>query len=127
MSLNEEVTADRPAKLSTSLTPVNKAYIATPTKIMRSGLSPDFHDKVYTKKKENAPPIKANKGIKKNKEGNRETTKIDMKLAPDDTPIIPGSASGFLTTACSSAPETDNMAPAKIAMIIRGNRRSLIT
>src|SRR5690625_6980289 len=89
---------------------------------MRSGLSPDFHDKVYTKKKANAPPIKANKGIKKNKEGNRETTKIDMKLAPDDTPIIPGSASGFLTTACSSAPETDNMAPAKIAMIIRDRK-----
>src|SRR5690625_7525429 len=80
---------------------------------MRSGLSPDFHDKVYTNKKANAPPIKANKGIKKNKEGKRATTNIDINPAPDDTPIIPGSASGFFTTACSNVPETDNMAPAR--------------
>src|SRR5690625_6100962 len=93
---------------------------------MRSGLSPDFHDKVYTNKKANAPPIKANKGIKKNKEGKRATTNIDINPAPDDTPIIPGSASGFFTTACSNVHETDNMAPAKIAIIILGSCRYLI-
>ena len=42
--------------------------------------------------------------------------------APEDTPTICGSASGFFITACNIAPDTARQAPTKAATILRGNR-----
>ena len=47
-----------------------------------------------------------------------------VRLAPELTPMIPGSASGFFITACKSTPDTAVAAPPKMAMRMRGNRRS---
>src|SRR5699024_12229789 len=63
----------------------------------------------------------------KNKVGKIEIINTDTNAAPDDTPIIPGSASGLRITACNNAPDTDKAAPANNPMIIRGKRKSLIT
>lgn len=46
------------------------------------------------------------------------------QACPELMPMIPGSASGFFITACSSTPETAMAAPPKRAMKMRGNRRS---
>ena len=51
---------------------------------------------------------------------------IDIKAAPDETPIMPGSAIGLRITACNNTPDTDKAAPANIAIIMRGRRKSLI-
>lgn len=51
-------------------------------------------------------------------------TSTAARLAPLDTPMIPGSASGLRMTACSSAPETASAAPPTMAMKMRGKRRS---
>src|SRR5690625_3368047 len=45
------------------------------------------------------------------------------KAAPEDTPIIPGSARGFLITACNKTPDTARAAPATRETIILGNRK----
>src|SRR5699024_5070452 len=68
-----------------------------------------------------------NNGTEKNRVGKIEIIKTDTNAAPDDTPIIPGSASGLRMTACNSAPDTDKAAPVNNPMIIRGKRKSLIT
>ena len=43
------------------------------------------------------------------------------KAAPEDTPIKPGSANGFLKRPCKHAPETDKLAPTKPASSTLGN------
>ena len=47
-------------------------------------------------------------------------------LAPDETPIIPGSARGFCITACNKAPAAAKHIPMIIASITLGNLRSII-
>src|SRR5690606_37331500 len=101
--------------------------MATPTKINRRGLSPDFQERVYTRKQATAPPTKANKGDQKNKVGNRLKANIVVNAAPAETPIIPASAKGFLITACNNTPETAKAAPVNNETMILGKRRSLIT
>src|SRR5699024_12793668 len=95
-------------------------------KIIRRGSSPDFHEKIYTRKKAHAPPKKANNGVKKNNVGKKETIKIVKNPAPDDTPIIPGSARGLRITACNNTPDTAKAAPANSEMILRGNCKSIM-
>src|SRR5690625_573572 len=51
---------------------------------------------------------------------------IDINAAPEDTPMIPGSANGLRMTACKSTPDTARAAPANNEMIILGKRRSFI-
>ena len=45
--------------------PVNIALTATPVRMMRSGLNPPFHDRLYTRKNASTPPANANSGVKK--------------------------------------------------------------
>ena len=45
-------------------TPVNMALTATPTRMMRNGDKPPFHDKLYTRANAIKPPAKANSGVK---------------------------------------------------------------
>ena len=47
--------------------------------------------------------------------------------APADTPIVPGSAKGFLITDCNTAPDADSDEPINIASITRGKRRFITT
>ena len=101
--------------------------MAIPTKIKRIGSNPDFHDSTKTRKHASAPPINAKSGVKKNNVGKNVMMNIDIKPAPAEIPMTPASASGLRITACSNAPATDNAAPAKIAIIIRGKRKSLMT
>ena len=49
-----------------------------------------------------------------------------MINAPDETPIMFASASGFCSAACNNAPDTANIAPTIIAIRILGNRKSII-
>src|SRR5699024_4599758 len=65
----------------------NTAFTATPIKIIRKGLRPDFHDKENTNKKAIAPPIKANNGAKKYNAGKKNNTIIVTKPAPEEIPI----------------------------------------
>ena len=46
--------------------------------------------------------------------------------APEDTPSSCASAKGFCNTACSKAPEADNMAPTHKAINILGNLKSIM-
>src|SRR5699024_5785850 len=82
-----------------SLKPVKAALIATPIKIMRNGLSPDFQENIYTSIKAHAPPMNANRGVQKNNVGNKDIITIDINADPDETPIMPGSANGLRMTA----------------------------
>src|SRR5699024_5275970 len=66
------------------------------------------------------------KEVKKKNVGKKETIKIVKNPAPDDTPIIPGSARGLRITACNNTPDTAKAAPANSEMIIRGNRKSFM-
>ena len=79
--------------------PVNIALTATPTKMIRSGLSPPFHDKLYTSANAITPPKNAKIGVKKNSVGANAVIRTAAKLAPLEIPMIPGSASGFFNTA----------------------------
>ena len=79
--------------------PVNMAFTATPTRMILRGLKPPFHDRLYTRKKASTPPKKANSGVKKNNVGAKAVISTATKLAPLEIPMIPGSASGFLSTA----------------------------
>src|SRR5699024_4850677 len=115
-----------PPNENNSLNPTNTALIATPIKIILRGLSPDFQDRVKTRKNARAPPRKANNGAEKNNVGKKVTITIVINPAPEETPIIPGSASGFRMTACNNTPDTAKAAPANKDIIIRGNRKSLI-
>src|SRR5690625_6036964 len=53
-----------PPNENNSLNPTNTALIATPIKIILRGLSPDFQDRVKTRKNARAPPRKANNGAR---------------------------------------------------------------
>jgi len=53
--------------------------------------------------------------------------KATPKLAPELTPRIYGSASGFRKSVCINNPATDNEAPAIIAVIAFGKRKFSIT
>ena len=50
------------------------------------------------------------------------STITPARPAPEDTPTICGSASGFFITACRIAPDTARQAPTKAATILRGKR-----
>src|SRR5699024_762721 len=69
---------------------------------------------------------KEKKRIKKNNDGKKEIINNDRKPAPEDTPIIPGSARGLRITACRRTPETARAAPANNEIIILGKRKSLM-
>ena len=49
---------------------------------------------------------------------------IATRPAPDETPIIPGSARGFLITPCSSVPDATKHVPTINPMSTLGMRRS---
>ena len=68
--------------------------------------------------------MNASIGVRKNRLGKNAVTITATRLAPELTPIIPGSASGFFITACNKTPDTAVAAPPSIAMKILGNRRS---
>ena len=57
----------------------------------------------------------------------RDITKTAPTAAPEETPIIPGSAIGFLKIPCKEAPETAKDAPTNIERIILGNLMFEIT
>ena len=69
------------------------------------------------------PPRNENKGSINNENDANPTdkTKTAPNAAPEDTPIMPGSAIGFLNTPCNDAPETAKEAPTNIDKIILGN------
>ena len=79
--------------------PVNIEFTATPTRMIRRGLSPPFQERVYTRKKARTPPRKAKRGVKKNRAGAAAVMITAAKLAPLEIPMIPGSARGFFNTA----------------------------
>ena len=111
-------------ELNALISPVNIALTATPTKIMRSGDKPSFHDRTYTRKNAARPPKNAAAGVKKYNDGQNAVSSTAVRLAPELTPIIPGSASGFFMTACKSTPDTAVAAPPAIAIKILGKRKS---
>ena len=80
----------------------------------------------YTRQAATIPPIKANISLYFINCENNTITAIDAKLAPDDIPIIPGSASGFFIVVCKSAPATARFPPIKTALRTLGILRSLI-
>ena len=92
--------------------------------MIRRGLNPPFHDRLYTRKNASTPPANANSGVKKYRDGRNAVTSTATKLAPLEIPMIPGSASGFFRTAWNSTPETATAAPANREITILGNRRS---
>lgn len=118
--------ADAPKLIIASVSPENIALIAIPTKINFNGFSPDFQESRKTKKHASAPPINAAIGVKKNNVGTKLTINNFVNAAPADIPINPASANGFRIIACNSTPATDKAAPAKIATMILGKRKSLI-
>ena len=69
------------------------------------------------------PPINEKIGIIRIEYDARpsDITKTAPTAAPEETPIIPGSAIGFLKIPCKEAPETANDAPTNIERIILGN------
>ena len=69
------------------------------------------------------PPINENIGnISKEYEAKPNDNIITAPTAaPEDTPIIPGSAIGFLKIPCRAAPETAKEAPTSIDNNILGN------
>ena len=126
ITLEAETFNEPPKLMNASVRPVNIALIAIPTRINFNGLRPDFHDNAKTRKQAKAPPINANKGVMKKSAGKNEIMNNCTNAAPEDIPIIPASARGLRMTDCNKTPETDNAAPAKIATIIRGKRKSRI-
>lgn len=70
------------------------------------------------------PPRNAKSGVKKYSAGKNAVTSTAARLAPELMPMMPGSASGFFITACSSTPATAVAAPPNRAMKMRGKRRS---
>ena len=104
--------------------PVKNEFTATPVSTIRSGLKPPFQESRYTIKNAITPPRKATSGVKKKSFGAKAVISTAAKLAPLEIPMIPGSASGFLSTAWNKTPETAIAAPASIEMMIRGKRRS---
>src|SRR5690625_4991204 len=58
--------------------------------------------------------------------GNKDIIIIEINAAPEDTPMMPGSANGLRMTACKSTPDTARAAPANNEMIILGKRKSFI-
>ena len=111
-------------ELNALISPVNMELIATPTRISLIGLNPDFHERRYTNAQAVHPPTQANNGVNLYKSGKQAVTSTATKLAPELTPMIPGSASGFFITACKSTPDTAIAAPPSIAINILGKRRS---
>ena len=75
------------------------------------------------------PPINEKIGIIKIEQDAKPRDNIVTAptAAPEETPIIPGSAIGFLKIPCSDAPETAKDAPTKIDKIILGRRILEIT
>ena len=75
------------------------------------------------------PPINENIGIIKIEYDAKPRDNIVTAptAAPEETPIIPGSAIGFLKIPCSDPPETAKDAPTKIDKIILGRRILEIT
>ena len=98
------------------------AFTATPESIILLGLiSPFFQANKNTNVQANNPPIKDATGKINENDGNTKSIIIAITLAPEETPVIPGSAKGFLITDCKSVPETDNPAPTKAAIKFLGN------
>lgn len=56
--------------------------------------------------------------------GNKIMMTIATRPAPDETPIIPGSARGFLITPCSSVPDAAKHVPTINPTRTLGMRRS---
>ena len=54
--------------------------------------------------------------------GSRSSTRMPVSPAPEEIPMICGSAKGFFITACRTAPERDRFTPTSSATIVRGNR-----
>lgn len=79
-------------------------------------------DIIKTKNAADKPPINENIGNISNEYEAMpiDITKTAPTAAPEDTPIMPGSAIGFLNIPCRAAPETANEAPTSIDNIILG-------
>ena len=73
--------------------------IATPERITLIGFNPFFQARVNTIAQAIAPPMKAEKFIKNIVFGKSIITIRAVTLAPEETPVSPGSASGFFITA----------------------------
>ena len=102
--------------------PPKIVLIATPAKTTRSGFNPFFHAIIKTNAQATHPPIKAATGKILANCGAVNKMTIAATLAPLETPVIPGSASGFYITDWSKIPETAKFAPTNVAKIFRGNR-----
>ncbi len=85
--------------------------------------------RVKTNKAAEIPPRKEKRGNKKIDELEipRAIVTTAPVAAPDETPIILGSAIGFLNIPCKVAPETDRAEPTSKAIKILGSRMLVTT
>ena len=75
------------------------AFMAVPASMILVGSTPFFQAMMYIRKQAAAAPKKASKGREGMSVGVTRKTIVATTLAPDETPIMPGSASGFCITA----------------------------
>ena len=105
---------------------VSNAFIATPAKTILIGENPLSYAIRYTIIPATLPPINETTDLNSFNSGKNTIIIIVTKLAPDDIPVIPGSASGFFITACKSVPATPKLAPINTAHNTLGSLTSLI-
>ena len=90
--------------------------------MIRLGRIPFFHARAYTAAAESIAPMKATGVSRSDASGMKISIMTPARPAPEETPTMPGSASGFFITACRIAPDTARLAPTSAPTIFRGNR-----
>ena len=101
------------------------AVTAMPVSASRSGDTPFFQARAYTRAPVAAPPNSAAKGTAaKGAPGTARIITTATRPAPAVTPMMSGDASALRVTPWRSAPETASWDPTRTARTILGSRKS---